>query len=317
MPAPPSAERIRDVNVRYHDAAAGSYDSKWGIDFGPAGQAQVLMKLRKALGHPAGWYERSLEIGAGTGYFSLNLVQAGVVGTPTCTDISAGMLERLKANAATLGVEVETAVTEAEALPFPDDHFDLVLGHAVLHHLPDLAASFAEFARVLKPGGTVVFAGEPSRHGDKLAAVPKRAAHSLAPLWRRVVGAGPAPPHDGPGADGHALEGFVDVHAFTPGDLDRHATGAGLRDVRVSGEELLANWFGWANRALEATADPDDVPMVWRLYAYHGYLALQKVDTTLLETRLPAGLFYNLLVSARKPKAAGARKPRARQRAAA
>jgi hypothetical protein len=42
--------RIKEVNERYHDAAAGSYDSKWGIDFGSIGQEQVGGKLRKALG---------------------------------------------------------------------------------------------------------------------------------------------------------------------------------------------------------------------------------------------------------------------------
>ena len=52
MPASPSAtpEHIKDVNTRYHDAAAHSYDAKWGIDFGPIGQDQVEGKLRKALG---------------------------------------------------------------------------------------------------------------------------------------------------------------------------------------------------------------------------------------------------------------------------
>ena len=37
---------------------------------------------------------------------------------------------------------------------------------------------------------------------------------------------------------------------------------------------------------------------LWRRYAYHGYLALQAVDRTLLEPRLPPGIFYNLLISA-------------------
>jgi len=77
MEALRSADEIRDVNTRYHDVAAASYDSKWGIDFGAVGQAQVVGKLRKLLGpelhHGFG---RSLEIGAGTGYFSLNLLQA-------------------------------------------------------------------------------------------------------------------------------------------------------------------------------------------------------------------------------------------------
>jgi len=43
------------------------------------------------------------------------------------------------------------------------------------------------------------------------------------------------------------------------------------------------------------------VPMFWRQYAFRGYLALQKVDRSLLEGRLPATIFYNLLLSARRP----------------
>ena len=68
----------------------------------------------------------------------------------------------------------------------------------------------------------------------------------------------------------------------------------------MRGEELAANWFGWFNRSLEASADPDDVPMLWRQYAFHGYLLLQRLDTQLLEPRLPASLFYNLLLTARR-----------------
>jgi ubiquinone/menaquinone biosynthesis C-methylase UbiE len=315
MEAPRTDEDIRDVNTRYHDVAAESYDAKWGIDFGEPGRAQVLMKLRKVLPGDAlerGW-ERSLEIGAGTGYFSLNLLQAGVVRAATCTDISPGMLATLRGNAERLGLEVETAATGAEALPFADASFDLVLGHAILHHIPDLPKAFAEFLRVLKPGGTVVFAGEPSRYGDRLAQVPKRAAGAVAPLWRRAIGARAADsvPHahgSGPnghdaGADAadHALERFVDIHAFAPGDLAAAARSAGFEDVTVRGEELVANWFGWTNRVLEATAVPEDVPWGWRQYAYRGYLTLQQLDRRLLEGRLPAAIFYNLLIAGRKP----------------
>ena len=72
----PAAERILDANVRYHDLVARGYDSKWGIDFGDVGRVQVLGKLEKALGEPPGVYERALEVGAGTGYFTLNLLRA-------------------------------------------------------------------------------------------------------------------------------------------------------------------------------------------------------------------------------------------------
>ena len=115
-----------------------------------------------------------------------------MVGAATCTDISPGMLEVLEANARRLGLDVQTAACDAAELPFEDASFELVLGHAVLHHLPELERSFAEFARVLRPGGTLFFAGEPSRQGDRLAAWPKRAAMRAAPLWRKVVRARPA-----------------------------------------------------------------------------------------------------------------------------
>jgi ubiquinone/menaquinone biosynthesis C-methylase UbiE len=298
--APRTDAEIRDVNERYHDVAAGTYDAKWGISFDAVGQEQVAMKLRKALGREPGRYGRALEIGAGTGYFSLNLLLAGIVGEATCTDISPGMLEALRANAARLGLDIATVPTDAGRLPFADESFDLVFGHAVLHHLPDLPSAFADFRRVLRPGGTVAFAGEPSRYGDRIAAAPKLLARLAAPAWRLAVGARPA---QDPGDDDpeHELERFVDIHAFRPADLARAARGAGFEGVRVRGEELVASLFGWTNRALEATAEPGDVPMLWRRYAYHGYLALQQVDTRALEPRLPPELFYNLMVSGRRP----------------
>src|SRR5205085_3481781 len=134
------------------------------------------------------------EIGAGTGYFSLNLLQAGVVQDATCTDISPGMVTMLGSNARRLGLEVRAARADAESLPFADESFDLVLGHAVLHHLPDLRRAFSEFHRVLRPGGRIAFAGEPSRFGDRLASLPKRGAAALAPIWRRALRADVAPP---------------------------------------------------------------------------------------------------------------------------
>ncbi len=304
MPASPSAtpEQIRDANTRYHDAAADEYDAKWGIDFGAVGQKQVRSKLLKALGgEPDGPFGDALEIGAGTGYFSLNLMQLGLVERATATDISPGMLTTLSRSAAELGLEVETACTDAESLPFADQSFDLVFGHAVLHHIPNLGRAFREFHRVLRPGGTIAFCGEPSRYGDRLAAVPKRAGLLAAPAWRRLVGASPAPPFPDAEVDDHALEPEVDVHAFDPDGLRAFAGEAGFVGVRLRGEELVANAYGWLLRTLEATAEPAEVPFGWRHFAYRSYMVLQRVDTALLEPRLPPELFYNLVLSARRP----------------
>jgi SAM-dependent methyltransferase len=306
MQALRSHEQIRDVNTRYHDVAATSYDEKWGIDFGETGRGQVLGKVRKLLGPELDrGFESALEIGAGTGYFSLNLAAAGLIGELTCTDISSGMLDVLQHNAQRLGLLVNTVQADAESLPFRDESFDLVIGHAVLHHLPDLDRAFADFRRVLRPGGRILFAGEPSFLGDRIARVPKRAALLAAPLWRRALSAAAADdPAHAPDQDhdhDHELEGEVDIHAFSPADLERLAGGAGFTDVTVRGEELVANWFGWFNRGLEATAVPDDVPMWWRRYAFRGYLALQRVDRRVLEPHLPPAIFYNLLLTARTP----------------
>jgi ubiquinone/menaquinone biosynthesis C-methylase UbiE len=287
MQAVRSADEIREANTRYHDVAAAGYDTKWGIDGSEVGRG----------------YDRALEIGAGTGYFSLNLLQAGVVREATCTDISPGMMRTLAENAARLGVSVRTARAEAESLPFPDASFDLVLGHAVLHHLPDLHKAFDEFHRVLRPGGRIVFAGEPSRTGDRLASIPKWGAEVAAPVWRALLRIDSAPAAtDGERCenDDHGLEHLVDIHAFAPSELIALARRGGFKDIKVRGEELVANWFGWFNRSLEARADPEQVPMLWRQYAFHGYLALQRLDHHVLEPRLPPAIFYNLLLAARK-----------------
>jgi len=176
-----------------------------------------------------------------------------------------------------------------------------VFGHAVLHHLPNLRSALAELHRIVRPGGTIAFCGEPSRYGDLVAAVPKRGARVVAPAWRRLLGAAP---RDGrrpePSEEGR-LEHVVDVHSFGPRELRRALTEAGFEDVRIRGEELLASMFGWGTRTLEGTADPDAIPYRWRTLAFRGYMALQRIDASLLEPRLPASLFYNLVLSARRP----------------
>src|SRR6185436_3541702 len=97
--------------------------------------------------------------------------------------------------------------------------------------------------------GTIAFCGEPSRYGDRLAAVPKRAGMLAAPAWRRLIGASAAGWTTGEAIDhDHELESEVDVHAFSPDELRALARGAGLERVRLRGEELVANAYGWLLR---------------------------------------------------------------------
>ncbi|MGC1851658.1 MAG: class I SAM-dependent methyltransferase, partial [Solirubrobacterales bacterium] len=122
-----------------------------------------------------------------------------------------------------------------------------------------------------------------------------------APAWRRLVGARQRAVPESEQSGSHALEGEVDVHAFAPADLRRFLRDSGFERRRVGGEELLANAWGWGLRTVESTAEPESVSWGWRRFAFNSYIALQKVDTRLLEPRLPAELFYNLLLSGRKP----------------
>ncbi len=136
-----------------------------------------------------------------------------------------------------------------------------------------------------------------------LAAGPKRAALLTAPLWRRAIGA----------TERDYSEDQADTQRPRPGDARSTSTpsppatcanfveAARLRSVRVKGEELLANMHGWTMRTLEATAVPEEVPWGWRKFAFRSYLALQKVDNAVLEPYLPPQVFYNLVLSGRKP----------------
>ncbi|HEX2026230.1 MAG TPA: methyltransferase domain-containing protein, partial [Actinomycetota bacterium] len=293
----------KTANARYHDAAAETYDRKWAITFDDRALRYVGERAERMV--PRRRFDRVLEVGAGTGYLILNLWRAGYVGSAHATDISAGMLGVLEHNARRVGCAVETRVADAERLPYPDGSFDLVAAHAVLHHLPEPAAAVAEWHRVLRPGGWLFVAGEPTRMGDRLAGVAKAAARngwrlaaSLPGLEGLRPGRPPAPPTERE-AILRDLEWHVDLHTFDPAEVVRWARDAGFDRVRVETEELLASLLGWAVRTIEAEARPGLLGPRWARAAHLGWRGLSAVDR-LLYGLVPKAGFYNLLLSARR-----------------
>ncbi|HWE23877.1 MAG TPA: class I SAM-dependent methyltransferase [Myxococcales bacterium] len=111
---------------------------------------------------------RVLEYGCATGSYVFHLANRGA--RVTGIDISDGALEEARRSAPQLlnpGAEAEFKQMNAEALEFPDATFDLVCGTGILHHL-DLAKSYSELRRVLKPDGAAVFV-EPMAHNPLIA----------------------------------------------------------------------------------------------------------------------------------------------------
>ena len=243
------------AQVLYHDWEASTYDEKWSISYDERCVDYARDRFTDVAGSDGWPYGKSLEIGAGTGFFTLNLKLAGVLAEAHVTDLSPGMVEAAKRNADTLGFAIEGKVADAEKLPYDDDTFDLVIGHAVIHHIPDVELAFREMLRVLKPGGRFVICGEPTRYGDFVARRLSRltwwATTNVTKLpalshWRR-----PQSELD-ESSRAAALEAVVDLHTFDPDTLARTAERAGATDVRTVTEELLAAWVGWPIRTFEA-----------------------------------------------------------------
>lgn len=291
------------ANVLYHDWEAGTYDEKWSISYDERCVAYATDVFDAVAGAAEQPYPTAMELGSGTGFFLLNLMQGGVIKKGSVTDLSPGMVRVALRNAARLGLDVDGRVADAERIPYPDNSFDLVVGHAVLHHIPDVRAAFAEVLRVLKPGGRFVFAGEPTRIGDwyarRLGRITWWLATNVTRLpalssWRR-----PQPELDS-SSRAAALEAVVDLHTFDPAELERTARSAGAIGVRAVTEEFAAALAGWPIRTLEAAVPQEKLTLRWRLFAYHLWLRLSALDKKVLSRVLPRELFYNVMITGRK-----------------
>ena len=105
----------------------------------------------------------TIEVGAGTG---LNLAHyPDAVTRLVLTEPDRHMARRLRRRAAAVRPDAEILDPPAAQLPFPDASFDTAVATFVLCSVPDPGAALNEIARVLRPGGRLLFV-EHVRHGE-------------------------------------------------------------------------------------------------------------------------------------------------------
>jgi ubiquinone/menaquinone biosynthesis C-methylase UbiE len=142
-------------------------------------------RLRSVLRPAPG--ERILEIGPGTGYYTLDLAEwvagagaGGSSGMIEIFDLQQEFLDHVMRAAAERGIDnVVPTQGDATALPYEDDSMDAVVLTAVLGEIPDPGAALREIRRVLAPGGRLVVGelfGDP--HFTTLAGLKRQAVEA-------------------------------------------------------------------------------------------------------------------------------------------
>ena len=133
---------------QYFDEVAKEWDSVRVSFYSEAVREKALDSAAVAAGGLA------VDVGAGSGFITEGLIRRGV--KVIAVDQSAAMLSEMGKKLAGRG-EVECRVGEAENLPVEDEAADYVFANMLLHHVEAPARAIAEMARILRPGGRLVF----------------------------------------------------------------------------------------------------------------------------------------------------------------
>lgn len=144
------AEPLKQTIASYWDRRSSGFERQQGVRNPHQKQAWLGM-LSRTLGDGP---KAVLDIGTGTGFLALLLAELGhrVKGL----DLSPGMIEQARRNAAERNLAATFEVGDAEILPEPDATYDVLVNRNVLWTLPRPEKAIADWKRVLKPGGTLL-----------------------------------------------------------------------------------------------------------------------------------------------------------------
>jgi demethylmenaquinone methyltransferase/2-methoxy-6-polyprenyl-1,4-benzoquinol methylase len=172
-------ERRGWVNKMFNSTAADYNRIENVLGFGTGSWYRRQGLIRAGLKHGM----RTVDVGVGTGLVARQA--AVIVGDPakvTGVDPSSGMLQNAKVPEGIRLVE-----GSAERIPFPDNSFDfLSMGYA-LRHISDLSVAFAEFHRVLKPGGRLCILEITCPEGKLQKTLLKAYCRGVVPLLAKLT----------------------------------------------------------------------------------------------------------------------------------
>jgi demethylmenaquinone methyltransferase/2-methoxy-6-polyprenyl-1,4-benzoquinol methylase len=140
--------------ARVFGSVASRYDLMNDVMSGGLHRAWKAFTIGRAAVRPG---MRVLDIAGGTGDLAREFAaQLGARGEVWLTDINAAMLERGRDRLLDAGHVIPAVQCDAEKLPFPDGHFDLVTVAFGLRNMTHQSLALAEMARVLRPGGRLL-----------------------------------------------------------------------------------------------------------------------------------------------------------------
>lgn len=217
---------LKDEIREYWSMRSETFDLSPGHEiFGDDERAAWHRLIRRHLGDGEG--RAVLDLASGTGVISRLLSETGF--KVTGLDFSEPMLERARRKHKALKTGATFLIGDAEDTRQPDDHYDAVTTRHLVWTLPDPAAAFADWFRVLKPGGKVLIVD-----ADMAArTLPQRIGRKIAG-WLKAVAPNPATTH---GIDRAVHNRILERVHFSRGaraeDVAALLAGAGFEDIVI------------------------------------------------------------------------------------